>query len=370
MFHRKVAKAKSTIEGRAQNSFQSSGDENYGDDYSDSWDAPPSRQPSQGWGSDERQPGSRSRGGRGRGGMRGRGGARGRGRDSGRAERSFEGQSTPRAPVKREPSPFDHIYGIQPVLNALLMKQRPRFVELMLQQGSFQNPQREEGALGRIASLAGEISGLQMSLVDKHDLNMLSGNRPHQGVVLLAEPLPLQTLDTLPSPDEGTTPCWLALDEVVDPQNLGALIRSACFLGAEGVITSVKNSAPLSPSVSKASAGAMELVNIHATKNLPRLLENARQDGWRVVGTALSDDSIPLEELKPGRPTIVVLGNEGHGLRTNVRRACDVTVRIARGTRSMKQKEAAELGDLDSLNVSVSGGILLHHLLGNIPMTD
>uniref|UniRef100_A0A7S2G1E4 tRNA/rRNA methyltransferase SpoU type domain-containing protein n=1 Tax=Octactis speculum TaxID=3111310 RepID=A0A7S2G1E4_9STRA len=105
-------------------------------------------------------------------------------------------------------------------------------------------------------------------------------------------------------------------------------------------------------------------------KNLPRLLENARQDGWRVVGTALSDDSIPLEELKPGRPTIVVLGNEGHGLRTNVRRACDVTVRIARGTRSMKQKEAAELGDLDSLNVSVSGGILLHHLLGNIPMTD
>ena len=77
------------------------------------------------------------------------------------------------------------------------------------------------------------------------------------------------------------TATWLALDEVVDPQNLGALVRSAAFLGAAGIVVSAKNSATIGPTVSKASAGAVEIVPVHATRNMPRFLNSAKE-----VGTA------------------------------------------------------------------------------------
>jgi 21S rRNA (GM2251-2'-O)-methyltransferase len=109
--------------------------------------------------------------------------------------------------------------------------------------------------VSEIERLATEL-GVPLRSVSKHDLNMLSDNRPHQGVVLAVEPIELETLNALEAPPRdrapkgsaaGVVPCWLALDEVVDPQNLGALLRSASFLGATGVVVCSKNSAALSP---------------------------------------------------------------------------------------------------------------------------
>ena len=173
---------------------------------------------------------------------------------------------------------------------------------------------------------------------------------------------------------------WLVLDEVVDPQNLGALLRSAFFLGGDNVkiLLCSKNSAPPSPVVSAASAGALELMTVYSTSNLPRTLTSAKNDGFRIVGASSSvpgrsgvgsDETTEppalydLQELptvnSSERPVLLVLGSEGHGLRSLVAKGCTEFVRIPAG-----ETENSELAaGVDSLNVSVTGGILLWHLL-------
>lgn len=168
-----------------------------------------------------------------------------------------------------------------------------------------------------------------------------------------------------PRDDPEVPKLWLALDEVVDPQNLGALLRSAFFIGGKdiGVLVCAKNSAPPSPVVSAASAGALELANVQSTSNLPRTLNAAREDGFRIVGACVSPVAnldTPLHDLNSlptdGRPTILVLGSEGHGLRNLVGKACTDFVSIP-GT----DVSDSSVG-VDSLNVSVTGGILLWSL--------
>ena len=174
---------------------------------------------------------------------------------------------------------------------------------------------------------------------------------------------------------------WLVLDEVVDPQNLGALIRSAYFLGHQqlGVMVCSKNSAPPTPVVSAASAGALEVQTVYSTNNLPRTLQNAAEDGFRIIGASSSvpknneENPPPLYDLQDlpatdgGHPTVLVLGSEGHGLRTLVAKACTEFVRIPSGLDSSSTDldgiQNEEESEVDSLNVSVTGGILLWHLL-------
>ena len=198
--------------------------------------------------------------------------------------------------------------------------------------------------------------------------------------------LDFEPLPRIPHPsDDPTAPnLWLVLDEVVDPQNLGALLRSAFFLGGEKVkiLLCSKNSAPPSPVVSAASAGALELMTVYSTSNLPRTLASARSDGFRIVGASSSvpglsvgdDDNFEssvtppalyeLQDLPPARPTdmpvLLVLGSEGHGLRSLVAKACTEFVRIPAGNEG--EDSQVEAG-VDSLNVSVTGGILLWHML-------
>lgn len=170
------------------------------------------------------------------------------------------------------------------------------------------------------------------------------------------------------------------MDEVVDPQNFGALLRSAYFLGGSssdtgasvGVLVCEKNSAPPSPVVSAASAGALEISQVYSTSNLPRLLNGAREDGWRILGAAASvpngmrnEDGSPmvcvdLSDVEKGVPTLLVLGSEGSGLRTLVARACTGFVKIPGSDAA--QIDGGNAG-VDSLNVSVTGGIMLWHLL-------
>ena len=134
-----------------------------------------------------------------------------------------------------------------------------------------------------------------------------------------------------------------------------------------GVLICSKNSAPPSPTVSAASAGALELMagsTIFSSSNLPRTLAAAEEDGFRIVGASSSvpnDLDVPLYNLhdlpaEDGRPTVLVLGSEGHGLRALVAKFCTEFVRIP-------SCADAAAGDVDSLNVSVTGGILLWHFL-------
>ena len=203
-----------------------------------------------------------------------------------------------------------------------------------------------------------------MAYVDKGVLNTLSGNRPHQGCVLRCGKLEFEPLSKLPSEPDSPR-LWLVLDQIVDPQNLGALLRSAYFFGEIAVLVCAKNSAPPSPTVSASSAGALEGMNIYATNNLPRTLAAAEQDGFRIIGASASSpldsgipvydlDKLPLEGDGSDRPTILVLGSEGHGIRSLVANSCTEFVKIP-GT-------AQENLGVDSLNVSVTGGILMWQL--------
>lgn len=171
------------------------------------------------------------------------------------------------------------------------------------------------------------------------------------------------------------------LDEVVDPQNLGALLRSSHFLCGNsdnnrlGILVCAKNSAPPSPVVSAASAGALELLDLYSTTSLPKTLALAREDGFRIIGAASSmprggdeeeQQLYNLQDIPPiddNRPTLLVLGSEGHGLRTLVSKLCTEFVRIPSGNDTGDEAEGDENGTVDSLNVSVTGGILLWHLL-------
>ncbi|KAI7838907.1 hypothetical protein COHA_007313, partial [Chlorella ohadii] len=225
----------------------------------------------------------------------------------------------------------DVLYGVSPVLAALQAGRREVHT-LYLQDGMDLSKRKDKGAIQAAKKRAEEL-GARVEYASKHDLNMVADNRPHQGVVLDCSPLEFEPLPSLPDAPEGPAaggrlPVWLCLDEVMDPQNFGAALRSAYFLGVDGVLTCHRNSAPLSAAVSKASAGAMELVPVHSCKSLPQTLADAKERGWQVLGAAAEPGAQPAAAFVLQRPAILVMGNEGYGLRGAVRRLCDATLQI------------------------------------------
>ncbi|CAH8356099.1 unnamed protein product [Eruca vesicaria subsp. sativa] len=271
------------------------------------------------------------------------------------------------------------VYGVSPVLAALSAGRRELYA-LYVQEGldlsSNNKKKKDKKGFEKVLKLSEKL-GLDIKETSKHDLNMVSDNRPHQGLVLDASPLELvkvKELDKVSSEEEKYS-LWVALDEVTDPQNLGAIIRSAYFFGATGVVVCAKNSAPLSAVVSKASAGSLEVMELRYCKNMMQFLEASAENGWRVVGGSVSPKAVALNEVLPGRPTILVLGNEGTGLRPLVERSCTDLVRIS-GNMASDVAATTEFEDgeveglrsflaVESLNVSVAAGLFLHHLIGN-----
>jgi len=260
------------------------------------------------------------------------------------------------APTIAEGLVGEIVYGTNPVLEALRRNRRALFaLYVQTGEGGAANGGKGAGAESEILRLA-EARAVTVKRASKHDLNMACDNKPHQGVLLDAEALEIPTLEDLPKWDgRGEPPVWLALDEIVDPQNLGAALRSAHFLGVDGVVCCAKNSAPFNATVSKASAGAMEAQVVHQTGVMHRFLAKARDEGWDVVGAAADARAEDVSDFSVRAPTILVMGNEGSGLRTNVRRACNRLIEIPRS--------ASSAAGVDSLNVSVAAGILIHRLV-------
>ncbi len=191
--------------------------------------------------------------------------------------------------------------------------------------------------------------GVRVSERDRGELNVLSGNRPHQGVVLQCGALDYIPLSGLGEGDRGDV--FLALDEVRDPQNVGALLRTSHFLGVKGVAVCKKNSSPITPVVSRASAGAAEVMDVYGVDSMPRFLRGAAEEGWRVLGAASEHGADELGEVLSGPPTVLVLGSEGDGLRSMVRSWCSNLVSIRSGDDCIPE--------VDSLNVSVAGALRL-----------
>jgi len=180
--------------------------------------------------------------------------------------------------------------------------------------------------------------------VERAVLDDLSRQSNHQGVVfsvLKAQDISLEQLLRLnPS-------LLLILDEIVDPQNLGSLLRVAEVTGATGVIITDRRSAPLSPAARRASAGASELLPLVRVTNLRRTLDLLKQKGFWTVGTSLQEGSKEIYDFTFPEKCALVLGSEGSGLRELTARECDFLIKIPM------------LGKIDSLNVSQAGAVCL-----------
>ena len=143
--------------------------------------------------------------------------------------------------------------------------------------------------------------------------------------------------------------------------NLGAILRSAYFLGADRVISSLRHSCPLSPVVSKASSGAMEVLGVYGYENLEDMLKLKVAQGWQVVGTVgaeAGESHIPViqcSDFQMTKPTLLLMGGEADGLSRELLSLCHTLLTIPAGRELFP--------GIESLNVSVATGILLHSLL-------
>jgi 23S rRNA (guanosine2251-2'-O)-methyltransferase len=179
-------------------------------------------------------------------------------------------------------------------------------------------------------------------IVPEKTLNELAGTRDHQGVVARVEPFRYADAYELAAGE----PLLVALDQVTDPRNLGAVIRSAEGAGATGVILPAHNSARVTPVVARSSAGAVEHLPVAVVPNLARYLNDVK--GPRLWIYAADAAGIPMGETDLSGGLTLVFGAEGKGLRPLVRRACDATVSIPLA------------GRVESLNVSVAAAVLLY----------
>ena len=170
----------------------------------------------------------------------------------------------------------------------------------------------------------------------------------HQGVLLECSARHLEALTTLPVP-QNLNPFYLVLDQIKDPQNFGAILRSAAFFGCSGCIITKDHSPGVTPAVSKASVGVAEWFPIFETTNLARFLNDQKKNGFWIVGLA-GDGKMELRKLERDRPLLLVLGNEGKGLRHLVKQKCDWDVRI----------DGSE--QVESLNVSVAAALVCYQM--------
>jgi 23S rRNA (guanosine2251-2'-O)-methyltransferase len=179
-------------------------------------------------------------------------------------------------------------------------------------------------------------------IVPERTLTELAGTRDHQGVVARVEPFRYADAYALAAGE----PLLVALDQVTDPRNLGAVIRSAEGAGATGVILPAHNSARVTPAVARSSAGAVEHLPVAVVPNLARYLNEVK--GPRLWVYAADAAGAPMAETDLAGGLALVFGAEGKGLRPLVRRACDAAVSIPLS------------GRVESLNVSVAAAVLLY----------
>jgi 23S rRNA (guanosine2251-2'-O)-methyltransferase len=201
-------------------------------------------------------------------------------------------------------------------------------------------------------------AGLRVERVDPGELQRRLPGIDHRGVIAIARPRPMLDVEDLlpgevPPDGEPARRLWLALDGVLDPQNLGAILRSAEFFGVEGVVWPKDRAASVTPAVVRASAGASERLPLSQVTNLARAIASFQEAGVWVVGT-VPEGGKPLRELArpgelPGR-LLVVMGSEEKGMRRLTTEACDFLVTIPRR------------GAVASLNVAAATAVLLSAL--------
>jgi len=257
----------------------------------------------------------------------------------------FKGRPPFRRGPPRPPGPsaregLDHVvlYGWHPVSQAMANAGR-RLHRLLA---------TENGA----ARLREEVGPLRIEpeLVRPRDIDALLGaDAVHQGLYLEAEPLPAPDLAALP--DDALL---LAFDQLTDPHNVGAIVRTAAAFGVTAIVTTARHSPNATGVMAKSASGGLEHVPLVVVRNLAEALISLGERGFTRIGLD-SEAETPLDAVEPRRPAVIVLGAEGKGLRQRTRECCDVLARIA------------FTGEIRSLNVSNAAAITLYALARNTP---
>ena len=196
------------------------------------------------------------------------------------------------------------------------------------------------------------LAGLDVEVVGADELAERAGTDAHQGLCALVSPYPYADAAALLA---GPEPWLVALDEVQDPQNVGAICRTAECAGADGVVLPERRAAAVTPAVAKASAGAVEHLAVARVRNLADFLLEARRAGCWSYGAAAVPGAVPYDEPDYAGGAVLVLGAEGRGLRPRVAGACDQLVALPL------------LGRIESLNVSAAAAVLLYEILHRRP---
>jgi len=234
------------------------------------------------------------------------------------------------------------VVGLQPVREAIRVHGDALERVVVEERGG---PQVE--AVARFAS----DRGASVVRAPRSELDRVTKNGRHQGAIAFAPDLALVALETLADDLADPTPkVILALDEIEDPQNFGAVIRSAVALGASAIVWPEHHSAPLSPATFRASAGAVEHARLCRVTSLPSALERLRDAGATVLGLDANGD-VALPDLPVEGHVVLVVGAEGKGLRKPVKRACAHLVKLPM-TRA-----------IDSLNASVAAALSLYEIV-------
>jgi len=232
------------------------------------------------------------------------------------------------------------LYGIHPVSEALKAGRR-EFFEVYLAQ--HKGSKRTEKA----ATIAKSLN-IPLKKVKTFELSSITGTDKHQGIGARVSPYPLaEPTDIFDNIKVNENPFLLLLDSIVDPHNLGALIRTALCVGIEGILIPKDRSASPTPAVSSASAGALEHICLGLVTNMVTAIKALKKKGLWIAGMDKSAQK-SIFSFDFSCPLAIVIGGEEKGIRTLVKKHCDFLI-------SIPQK-----GEIDSLNASAAGAVVMY----------
>ncbi len=259
-----------------------------------------------------------------------------------RAEKRRSNPEQAMNPHREEPRelPDDVLVGRNAVTEAL--KAGRGINKILLANGD------REGSITEIAALAKE-RGIVVQYVERAKIEALAGGHRHQGVLAYVAPVPYVELDDIlkAAGEKGEAPFLVLLDELEDPHNLGALLRTADATGVHGILIPKRRSVSLNATVAKTSAGAVEYVPVARIGNIAQTLKKLKEKGFWVAGADMDGEKAYYEADLTG-PLVLVVGSEGRGMSRLTKEACDFIV-------SMPM-----VGRINSLNASVAGSILMY----------
>lgn len=210
----------------------------------------------------------------------------------------------------------------------------------------------QDGARGVTEIIAAaKEKGVAVEFVKSDKLDKLAQGVRHQGVVAYAAPVEFKTLEDAfkKAAAKGEAPFLLLLDELQDPQNLGALIRTADAAGVHGILLPKRRSCPLNAVVAKISAGAVEYVPVIQIGNIVQQLKDLKKQGFWVAGADM--DGEPYTKTNLTGPLVLVIGAEGKGLGRLVKENCDIIVSLPMQ------------GGVNSLNAAAAGAVLMYEVV-------